>query len=239
MDRQTIIVGDVHACLDEFEELLDKLKYNPSIHRLILCGDLFDRGKFNVEMVAKARQLNLECVRGNHEQKFLTWYHSQGTRMSGIYDRYPHYSQFSEADIQYIANMPFFIELDDVAIVHAGIKPGIAISKQSKDDLMYLRYTDDQRKFVSLRKINKLGKEASGARFWTDFGSFGKSIVYGHHVHSTDDIRITSFPDGTACYGIDTGCCFGGKLSALIWETKEVVQVQAKQVYHKSDFNVR
>jgi hypothetical protein len=52
-------------------------------------------------------------------------------------------------------------------------------------------------------------------------------------------VRIDRYDNGTACYGIDGGCCFGGKLNALILETKEIVSVQAKQVYYKSDFSIR
>ncbi|HEY5267646.1 MAG TPA: metallophosphoesterase [Candidatus Saccharimonadales bacterium] len=233
-----IFVGDIHGCVDEFKELLINISYDPKEDRLILLGDLIDRGPDSVGMVKLAREMNLECLMGNHEHKFVKWYRSQGTRVD-VYDSKKYYNQFSDEDVQYIHNMPTYIELDDVIAVHAGLKPGILLSNQRKDDLMYLRYTDADKKFVSLKKINSIGKEAAGAIFWTEYGPFTKNIVYGHNVHSMTDIKVDTFYEGNACYGIDTGCCFNGRLTALIWETKEIIQVQAQKEYYKSSFEIR
>ncbi len=236
--KRTIIVGDIHGCLEEFDELLKKLSYDKSNDRLILLGDLIDRGPDSVGVVARARQMDLECVMGNHDYKFLKWWRNSGTT-NDVYDRHPHYAKFSDADVNYIARMAHYIKLDGTIIVHAGLRPGISLANQSKEDLYYIRYMDSDKRFVSLKKINKLGKEASDAHFWTEYWKGPESIVYGHNVHSYEDPLIEEVAPGVVCYGIDTGCCFGGRLTALILETKEIVQVQAKQTYHKSDFNIR
>ena len=236
--NRTIFVGDIHGCIDEFNELLRVLNYNPKRDRLILLGDLMDRGPDSLAVIRKAREMRLECLMGNHEHKYIKWFRSWGTKVD-VYDRKDFYTKLEDQDITYIHDMPTYIELDDVIAVHAGLKPGIAISSQTKDDLMYLRYTDADRKFISLKKINKLGKEATGARFWTEFWTGPKSVVYGHNVHSYEDPLIEEVAPGVMCYGIDTGCCFGGRLTALIWETKEIVQVQAKRAYYQSDFKIR
>lgn len=236
--KRTIFVGDVHGCIDEFNELLRKLSYDPKNDRLILLGDLIDRGPDSVAVVRKAREMQLECVMGNHEHKYVKWFRTQGTRVD-VYDKKAFYNDLSDQDITYINDMRLYVELEDVIAIHAGLKPGIAISSQTKDDLMYLRYTDSDRKFISLKKINKLGKEATGAKFWTEFWQGPKSVVYGHNVHSYEDPLIEEVAPGVYCYGIDTGCCFGGRLTALIWETKEIVQVQAKRAYYTSDFEIR
>lgn len=236
--KRHIFIGDIHGCLEEFNELMKKVSYNPNEDRLILLGDLIDRGPDSVGVVRRARELKLECVMGNHEHKFLKWFRSQGTRVD-VYDRRDFYSQLSDQDIGYIQDMQLYIELDNVVAVHAGLKPGIALSSQSKDDLMYLRYTDSDRKFISLKKINKLGKEEIGAIFWTQFWHGPKSVVYGHNVHSYETPLIEEITPGVTCYGLDTGCCFGGHLTALIWETKEIVQVQAKRAYYESKFEIR
>jgi|SRR5579885_1815596 len=238
--KRTILIGDIHGCLDEFNRLLSKLDYKKTEDRIILLGDLIDRGPDSVGVVRYARQLGLESVMGNHEYKFVKWYRAQGSRMAEFHDRQDFYTQLSDEDINYIMNMPTYIKLDGVLIVHAGLKPGIPISAQSKDDLMYLRYTDESRKFISLKKINKLGsKEAAGAHFWTEFWTGPESVVYGHNVHSQTDPLIEEVAPGIFCYGLDTGCCFGGRLTALILETKEIVQIQAARVYYKSSFEVR
>lgn len=238
MIENVCIIGDIHGTLNEFKELLSIIHSKYEKIRIILTGDLIDRGPDSVGVVRLARDLNLECVMGNHEHAFLKWFRNQGTSVD-IYTPKDYYHKFSDEDIQYIANMPTYIELDDLIVVHAGLKPGISLSNQKKEDLMYLRYTDSDRKFISLKKINKIGKEKSGALFWTEFGPFDKSIAYGHNVHSFENIKIDEYENGTACYGLDTGCCFGGKLSALIWNTKEIVQVQAKQVYYQSKLEIQ
>ncbi len=235
--KRTIIVGDIHGCIDEFNELIKKLSYDKKSDRLILLGDLIDRGPDSVAVVRKARQMDLECVMGNHEYKFLKWFKSYNSK-NDVYDRKDYYLQLSDEDINYIAQMPTSIKLENTIVVHAGLKPGISLSNQSKDDLMYLRYTDKDKKFISLKKISKFGKEATGAHFWTEFWYGPESVVYGHNVHSFEEPLIEEVRPGVFCYGLDTGCCFGGKLTAMVLETKEIVQVQAKRTYYESKFDI-
>lgn len=234
---RTIFIGDIHGCIDEFNELLQLLSYNEKHDNLILLGDLVDRGPDAVAVVQKARKMRLSCVMGNHEHKFIKWFRARGTEASTYHDDKPYYSQFTDEDLNYITQMPTYIQLPDVVAIHAGLKPGVPVCHQSKEDLLYRRYTDPNGKFVSLKKINKIGKEQADAHFWTEAGPFGTNVVYGHQVW--DQPKIDEYADGTMCYGIDTGCCFGGSLSALIWETKEIVQVKAKKVYYQSSFDVR
>lgn len=233
-DSRTIIVGDIHGCIEEFEELIKIVSYDKAYDRLILLGDLIDRGPDSVAVVRKAREMGLESVMGNHEYKFLKWYRSNGKN----YDSQEYYANLSDEDVNYIAQMPTSIKIGDTIIVHAGLRPGIPLEKQSKDDLMYLRYIDSNQKFVSLKKISKIGKELAEAHFWTEFWTGPESIVYGHNVSSMETPLIEEIYPGTTCYGLDTGCCFGGKLTALILETKEIVQVQAKQTYYQSRFTI-
>jgi bis(5'-nucleosyl)-tetraphosphatase (symmetrical) len=237
--EKTAIISDVHGCRVEFEELLNLVDYKSPYVRVILVGDLIDRGPQSLEVVQLARQLKLECVLGNHDLKFLKWYNNKGGR-SDTYDKHSHYTQFSKEDITYISQMPLYIKIPEhrTVVVHAGLRAGVPLEKQTRDDLCYIRYLDDTNKFVSLKKINQLGsKEAAGAHFWTQDGPFGYNVVYGHQVW--EEPRIDRFEDGTVCYGIDTGCCFGKKLSAIILETKEIIQVSAKRIYYKSTFDVR
>jgi predicted phosphodiesterase len=238
--KRTIIIGDIHGCIDEFNELLKTLSYRKDTDRLILLGDLIDRGPDSVAVVKRARELDLECVMGNHEHKFLKWYKSSGSR-NDVYDKRAHYSEFSDADVNYIARMDSYIEIPEqkTVIVHAGLRPGISLKNQSRDDLYYIRYMDADSKFISLKKISRLGKEATGAHFWTEFWYGPESVVYGHNVHSQENPLIEEVQPGVTCYGLDTGCCFGGRLTALILETKEIVQVQAKRTYYESKFEIR
>jgi predicted phosphodiesterase len=237
--ERTAIIGDIHGTFTEMQELLQLLDYKSPHVRIILLGDLEDRGPQSLECVQLARELNLESVMGNHDHKVLKWWKNHGSR-GDIYAKQPHYTQFTEEDIDYIAQMKPYIEIPEynTVIVHAGLRAGLSLDKQSKDDLYYIRYVESDGKFVSLRKINAVGsKEAAGAHFWTEFGPFGFNIVYGHQVW--EEPRIDTYPDGTQAIGIDTGCVFGNKLCAYILETKEFIQVKAKRIYYQSSFNIR
>jgi hypothetical protein len=236
--ERTIIVGDIHGCIDEFDELIKTLSYDKQRDRLILLGDLIDRGPDSVKVIQRAREMDLECVMGNHEAKFLKWYKSYGSGLD-VYDRHPHYTEFSDADVNYITRMLNYIQVENTIIVHAGLRAGISLSNQKKDDLFYLRYVDSDSQFISLKKISRLGIAATGAHFWTEFWTGPESVVYGHNVHSMWEPLIQEVAPNVTCYGIDTGCCFGGRLSAIILETREVVQVQAKKIYYESKFEVK
>src|SRR5277367_5709113 len=124
--KRTIIVGDIHGCIDEFKDLLKKISYDESKDRLILLGDLIDRGPDSVAVVRLAREMDLECVMGNHEHKFVKWFRSQGSRVD-VYDRRDYYDRLDDQDVNYIMNMPTYIELNNIIIVHAGVKPGIPL----------------------------------------------------------------------------------------------------------------
>lgn len=242
----TAFIGDVHGSIFEFKEILELINSKHPKTRIICLGDFGDRGIDSYACFQLASELKLESVMGNHEHKYIKWLDNGSDLKSHNYQSY--YSQLTDQHIQYIHSMPLYIELEDVIAVHAGIKPNVPMAKQTAQDMMYLRYTDKYRQTISLRKINKFGKQQLGAIFWTSFGSFGKNVVYGHNVHSNTDIKIDTFTDGTACLGIDTGAVFGGRLSTLIlprtdnghdWARKEIIQVPAKRVYYKSDFSVR
>lgn len=239
--KRTIFVGDIHGCIEEFDELVKVLSYNKETDRLILLGDLIDRGPDSVAVVARAREMDLECVMGNHDYKFLKWWRNVGSKQD-VYGKHPHYTELSDDDVAYIARMSPYIKLPDSStiVVHAGMRAGIPLENQTKDDLYYIRYMDENSKFVSLKKINNLGsKEAAGAHFWTEFWKGPESVIYGHNVNSYEEPLIQEVAPGVTCYGLDTGCCFGGKLTAMILDTKEIIQVPAKRIYYQSNFEVR
>ena len=143
----------------------------------------------------------------------------------------------TDEDIEFIFKMPTYIKLNNNTIaVHAGLKPHIPIEHQKSDDLMHLRYRDSKGNFVSLRTIWKVGAKEADAHFWTESWTGPENVVYGHNVCGLDQPLIEEVKPGVFCYGLDTGCCFGGKLTVLVLETKEIFQVQSKEVYFKSGF---
>lgn len=73
--NRTIIISDIHGCIEEFNELLVKVRFNRSNDQLILLGDYVDRGPASMEVVERAmklvRQDNAIALRGNHDQRLV------------------------------------------------------------------------------------------------------------------------------------------------------------------------
>ena len=69
---RTIVVGDVHGCSAELEDLLERIGFS-SADRLVFVGDLVARGPDSRGVLALMRQLDATSVRGNHEGKLLAW----------------------------------------------------------------------------------------------------------------------------------------------------------------------
>ncbi len=68
---RTIIVGDIHGCLSEFQDLLHKCAYKKEDTTLILVGDLVNKGPYSADVVKYARALDAFAVRGNHDHAAL------------------------------------------------------------------------------------------------------------------------------------------------------------------------
>jgi diadenosine tetraphosphatase ApaH/serine/threonine PP2A family protein phosphatase len=256
-----VAIGDVHGCLEELDELLKLISFNPNNMRVVLLGDLMDRGPNPVGCVKRARELNLECIRGNHEDKHLRWNkHEVAKLQTGKSNPMKSMSEvddlankaLSEEDIDWMKNLPYQLQLTkELYAVHAGVEPSVGWNHQNPAQLMRVRYVNDKGKAVSL---NPDKSQPDNTQYWTEQYRGARSIVYGHYVHSLSKPRIDIVPDKlfdgnpVVCYGIDTGCCFGGSLTAMLIKVNgnpltynrneiEFAQVKAKQVYFEGYHN--
>ena len=71
---ELLVIGDVHGCLDQLKELLKDVDRSKT--RVILCGDLIDRGPNSIGVIDYVRENNIECVLGNHELMFIDTRHN-------------------------------------------------------------------------------------------------------------------------------------------------------------------
>ena len=233
---RTIIYGDVHGCLEEFKTLRSELNLTKD-DREISVGDLLDRGDNSNATLTYAREQKIELVLGNHEYKYLRFTkHEENSKQTGkknpmVFndEKLAIYNALSKEDMEYIQNAPFFIKIDNLTILHAGITNKIELlnaNKKELESLTRIRELDEHQKTLAL------GQSCYGSRFWSEFYDGGQGIVvYGHEAFNKVKIEKYSF-------GIDTGCVYGNKLTALIIEdTKEpmlsynIVQVSASKQY--------
>jgi hypothetical protein len=236
MARRTLVIGDVHGCLEELDALLRTLEYDQGRDRLVLLGDLLDRGPDGLGVVRRARELCAESVCGNHEEKHLRWAaHRARQREDGRYRipmrlgarREAEHARLSEDDLAWLARLPPWIALDGGWVaVHAGLVPGRALEEQPGHALLHLRDVD-ARGFPLLGGAVPVGTPRRWARAWTG----PTSVVYGHRVHALGAPQWDEPAPGVTCVGIDTGCCYGGKLTALVLPAREIVQVDARGTY--------
>lgn len=221
-----IIIGDVHGCLDELDDLLRLVghKGRNGGDRLIFAGDLLDRGPDPVGVVRRARELQADAVLGNHEEKHLRWRQWEEKVSSGEAaknpmrpfdgDRLSEHNALTDDDMAWLRALPPFLRLDPRwLVVHAGFETnGTAPEDQKLGKICRVRDVGDDGKMAADHR-NPL-KPVEGAVPWATRWKGPENVVYGHAVHSLQEPRIDEH-DGYACYGIDTGCVFGGRLTAL------------------------
>lgn len=243
-EKRTIVVGDIHGCLDELLNLMEVVEWQPESDRLILAGDLVDRGPDSVGVVRWARENNIEIVRGNHDHKYVKMHHrygkwkNQGIKSDSHYQyRDPSmviYDDLSKEDIEFLVKSPAYIKLDklNTIVVHAGLWPDVSFDSQEPEDMMHVRFLYESQNGYSTAPLNRKANfaKAKNSIFWAERYYGTQDIVYGHHVWDTNDIMVHENHNGARCYGIDTGAVFGGKLTALILRegiAPEIRQVQS------------
>jgi len=221
---RTIVVGDVHGCLAELDELLRLVELRPGFDRLVFVGDLIDRGPDSVGVVRRARELRARSVAGNHEEKHLRWARTGAPSQA----RRPPGARLSPADLAWLGSLPPWLRLDGGwAVVHGGLAPARTLAAQRKDEVLRLRLVDDRGDMV----VATRAPPPPGAAPWATRWRGPESVVYGHHVHDLDTPRVDEPAAGVRCVGLDTGCCYGGRLSALVLPAEEIVSVAAREPY--------
>jgi bis(5'-nucleosyl)-tetraphosphatase (symmetrical) len=253
---KTIVVGDVHGCIDELHELLDRAGYAEG-DRLIFTGDLVDRGPDSAGVVALARKLKAESVMGNHEEKHLRYrmhecrVHEEPGYENPMQPMYParraDYESLSYDDWDYLEKLPNYIRIGPhFAVVHAGALPGIELEAQDRNSLYRLRYIKKENgKMATLKELREdVGEvDPDKFQFWADVWDGPEILIYGHHVHHEARASIKEQPGngphniGLRALGIDTGCCFGMSLTALVLSSEEkytrTISVKARKEYHR------
>lgn len=236
---RVIVVGDVHGCLEELDELVGELAPGPG-DRLVFLGDLLDRGPDPIGVLRRVRALGAECLLGNHEEKHLRYArHEAKVRAIAGYanpmrpftgELLAQHRALTQDDLAWMERLPVVLRLAPGWLaVHGGLEPGRPLDRQKTPLVLRLRHVNASGRFVG-------GDDPTvappGSRPWASAWRGPDSVVYGHQVH---DLKVPRRDrdrgSGAECWGIDTGCCFGGHLTALVLPERRVVQVQARRAY--------
>ena len=227
---RTVIVGDVHGCCCELQDLLARVGLTKE-DRLFFVGDLIGRGPDTLGVLAIARQWGAQSVRGNHEAKLLEYEHA--TRTGGPIVRLGSghiglAKMMSEQDWETLRAMPVWHDLPehDVRLVHAGVVPGVSVEETETSVL------------TTIRALTSRGQPSStrGGHFWGRWYQGPPHVVFGHNALMNPQLH----PWAT---GIDLGCVYGGFLAALVLEPlmkipcvderqELLITVPARQAYY-------
>lgn len=235
------IIGDVHGCADELELLLQKLGYeqegynwrHPQGRRVIFVGDLVDRGPRVMDVLQIAMTMaetgNALCVPGNHDVKFLQYLqgrqvkiqHGLEQTLAQLENTFTESQQvdFKERVKNFLDGLISHYVLDDghLVVAHAGLKEELQ-GRASGAVRAFALFGDTTGE-----------KDGDGLPVRLDWAKDyrGKaSVVYGH-----TPVLTPAWHNNTL--NIDTGCVFGGALTALRWPERELQSVPAVQTYAK------
>lgn len=236
------LIGDVHGCAGELEQLLERLGYHvehdgPEGHRAyelthpegrkpILLGDLVDRGPRSPDVLRLAMHVVETgrgfCVVGNHDDKFRRWLAGHAVTLShGIERTIEQFSRqapdFRAAVSDFLHALPDHLILDEgrLVVAHAGLKAHMH-GERSKSVRQFAMFGES----TGERDRHGLPIRADWARSY----SGAATVVHGHVA----DRRVRE-KNNVVC--IDTGCCFGGHLTAMRWPERELVQVPAQKTW--------
>lgn len=198
-----IFVGDIQGCREPLERLLAAADYVPGRDRLFPVGDLVNKGPDSPGVLDLLMLLDAEPVLGNHDLHWLRKDRAQDPRHR-----------------RWLQSMPFVRQFDDLVMVHAGLHPkwdDARLAKLSAEDVDYavnVRYCDAD----GNQPPDDWPPPGPPFRPWDDFYKGSRRVVFGHWARRGLVVR-------PQCIGLDTGCVYGGKLSAWIAEEDRVVQV--------------
>ncbi|MFQ3226248.1 MAG: putative phosphodiesterase [Lentimonas sp.] len=217
---RTIAIGDVHGCAFEFEALLKALKLQEN-DRVIQLGDLVNRGPDSHDVIELAREYKIEAILGNHELRLIRARREVCPEILKSYD-YPTLNQLTPADWDFLEALPNYHHLSEIntVFIHAGFLPNQVWHEQSIDVTAHIQVID-----ANGRAAKR--SEAPNASAWADHWHGSPFVIYGH----TPRPKVFKRPGSI---GIDTGCAYGGHLTAYIIEDESFVQVSARKAYAHS-----
>ncbi|MGP4089921.1 polynucleotide kinase-phosphatase [Streptomyces sp. KR55] len=226
------IIGDIHGCSAELESLLGKLGYVDGVHpdgrTAVFVGDLVDRGPDSPGVLRRVMSMvtsgNALCVPGNHENKYGRYLkgrkvqHTHGLAET-IEQMEGESEEFRQQVREFIDGLVSHYVLDGgrLVVCHAGLpeKYHGRTSGRVRSHALYGDTTGETDEF------------GLPVRYpWAEDYRGRAAVVYGH-----TPVPEATWLNNTIC--LDTGAVFGGKLTALRWPERELVDVPAERVWYE------
>ena len=198
-----IFIGDIQGCRHELERLLERCDFKPGVDRLHPVGDFVNRGPDSLGVLRLMLEHDGQGVLGNHD---VAWLAQRKIKDPAL--------------VRWLERQPPVRVLDDAIQIHAGLHP-----RWKEADLEHLE-GDDVEYALNVRYCTAAGRRPKEDwppppppfEPWDNFYRGTKRVVCGHWSRRGLVIK----PNMIA---LDTGCCYGGQLTAWIAEEDRIVQV--------------
>ncbi|NEC67190.1 polynucleotide kinase-phosphatase [Streptomyces sp. SID9727] len=229
------VIGDIHGCRSELDSLLGKLGYvdgaHPEGRTAVFVGDLVDRGPDSPGVLRRVMSMvadgNALCVPGNHENKLGRYLKGRKVQLThGLAETVEQLEREDAKDPEFRERVGAFIDglvshyvLDGgrLVVCHAGLpeKYHGRTSGRVRSHALYGETTGETDEF------------GLPVRYpWAEDYRGSAAVVYGH-----TPVPRTSWINNTIC--LDTGAVFGGRMTALRWPERELVDVPAERVWYE------
>ena len=241
------IIGDVHGCFDELCELLVLLGHSdlltPNLEpvregeqpRMLFVGDIVDRGDRVIDALKLVMELcekGYACTTlGNHDYRFFRWLQGQDVKIAhGLDKTIDEFNQLPNSEreelrvkfLRFFEKIPYAIRFDggQGVVVHAAWRPRM----KEESDVRKIRYYA-----IYGPTTGERTSEGFPVRIdWAKRYKGPEVAIFGHQVYLSPYINPFAI-------GIDTGCVFGGALTALRYPSKEIVSI--KSSWARAEYN--
>jgi serine/threonine protein phosphatase 1 len=222
--ERIFVIGDIHGCLTKLLKLMDRADPRPGRDQLVFLGDYIDRGEDSpgvLDYLIELKQTYPETVflMGNHEKMFMDFLSGLDPELfvynGGINTLKSYVARMDDAaprtnwvlDDEFLSRLipeahrvllrelrPYY-ETEQYIMVHAGLRSGVPLKRQSLDDLVWIR-----EEFIYSEE------------------DFGKRVIFGH----TPLVRPLVLPNKI---GIDTGAVYGNTLTCVVLPELQFISV--------------
>lgn len=247
-------IGDAHACELEMKLMLEALSgHGIDPDRIVMMGDLEDRGPNPGACTRLAQQSGLLCIQGNHERSLVRHARDAEKGKTPSFKPWTQYKKasldnLSKEDIDYLANLPRMLEFPEhnIVAVHAGVSPHLPLYAQDHliDEVQLVNKLEPEKSLwwgeKTVIKYGKSEEELRGLGWnrWYLQHQASFDVVFGHSVFTEGPLFAPV--NGRRVFGIDTGCVYGGYLTALILKPEGrflFIHVKARNTYYtEGDF---
>jgi hypothetical protein len=220
MSVRTIFVGDIHGCAEEFKELLVQLDFRRGEDRLFLTGDAFSKGPAPEDVWTCIQRSGANMVLGNHEVPLLTHLEQHAGGSSPTFEKLRHeilFEQlvpFTDTLLPWLQQLPLYLEDPEFLLVHAGINPEAGLQGTTRDQFLAIRTWP-------------VTKGLEGPRWHDHLEPGDRPIIFGHDAPGGLVLKYAGGEERPYAVGLDSGCVYGGQLSAYLLDENRIVQVES------------